>query len=91
MMDLVSSLRAQFETYGDSRTFTFLHESGRNLVEEVVTFRDLDRGAREVAAWLNSRHRSGTKASTAQRRPRAVRLRQCLDVPRCGVTRSGRV
>jgi len=55
-MDLVSRLRSQFETYGDTRTFTFLHESGRTLVEEVATFRDLDRGAREVAAWLNSRH-----------------------------------
>ncbi len=27
--NLVEQLRSQFETYGDSRTFTFLHESGR--------------------------------------------------------------
>jgi acyl-CoA synthetase (AMP-forming)/AMP-acid ligase II len=54
--NLVERLRFQFETYGDSRTFTFLHESGRTLVEEVAAFRDLDRGAREVAAWLSSRH-----------------------------------
>jgi acyl-CoA synthetase (AMP-forming)/AMP-acid ligase II len=54
-VNLVERLRSQFETYGDSRTFTFLHESGRTLVEDVVAFRDLDRGAREVAAWLSSR------------------------------------
>jgi len=42
-MDLVARLRSQFETYGDSGTFTFLQESGRTLVEEVVNFRDLDR------------------------------------------------
>ena len=54
-MNLVERLRSQFETYGDSRTFTFLDESGRNLVEDVASFRDLDRGARELAAWLSSR------------------------------------
>jgi hypothetical protein len=53
--DLVSRLRFQFEAYGDTRAFTFLRESGRHLVEEVATFRDLDRGAREVAAWLSAR------------------------------------
>lgn len=52
--DLVSRLRHQFETHGDTRAFTFLRESGRHLVEEVTTFEELDRGAREVAAWLNS-------------------------------------
>jgi len=52
---LVSRLRFQFEAYGDTRTFTFLRESGRHLVEEVTTFRELDRGAREVAAWLSAR------------------------------------
>jgi len=36
--NLVERLRFQFETYGDSRTFTFLHESGRTLVEEVAAF-----------------------------------------------------
>lgn len=53
--NLVSRLRTQFEVHGDARRFTFLHESGRALVEEVATFRDLDRSAREVAAWLRSR------------------------------------
>jgi len=53
--DLVSHVRSQFEVYGDIRSFTFLRESGRNLVEEMTTFRDIDRGAREVAAWLSSR------------------------------------
>lgn len=53
--NLVEQLRYQFETHGDSRTFTFLNESGRTLVEEVVSFRELDRGARGVAAWLSSR------------------------------------
>jgi acyl-CoA synthetase (AMP-forming)/AMP-acid ligase II len=53
--DLVARLRSQFVVYGDTRSFTFLRESGRHLVEEVTTFHELDRGAREVAAWLNSR------------------------------------
>lgn len=52
--NLVERLRSQFETYGDSRTFTFLHESGRTLVEEVAAFHDLDPGAREVAGWLHT-------------------------------------
>ena len=52
---LVSRLRSQFDTYGDARTFTYLQESGRTLTEHVTTFRNLDRGAREVAAWLSSR------------------------------------
>jgi acyl-CoA synthetase (AMP-forming)/AMP-acid ligase II len=55
MTNLVAHLRSQFETYGDSRTFTFLNESGRTLVEDVAAFRDLDRAARELAAWLRSR------------------------------------
>ncbi len=53
--NLASRLRSQFQVYGDTRSFTYLRESGRHLVEEVTTFRDLDRGAREVAAWLSSR------------------------------------
>jgi acyl-CoA synthetase (AMP-forming)/AMP-acid ligase II len=53
--NLVSCFSSQFETYGDTRSFTYLHESGRELFEQVTTFRDLDRGAREVAAWLGSR------------------------------------
>jgi acyl-CoA synthetase (AMP-forming)/AMP-acid ligase II len=50
--DLVSHLRSQFEAHADDRRFTFLYESRPDLVEEVVTFRELDRGARKVAAWL---------------------------------------
>jgi len=53
--NLVAHLRSRFEVYGDTRSFTFLRESGRELVEDVASFRDLDRGAREVAAWLSSR------------------------------------
>lgn len=53
--DLVSQLLSQFEIYADTRSFTFLSESGRQLVEEVTSFRDLDRRAREIAAWLSSR------------------------------------
>jgi acyl-CoA synthetase (AMP-forming)/AMP-acid ligase II len=52
--NLVSHLRSQFAAHAETRSFTFLHESGRKLVEEVATFRDLDHSAREVAAWLSS-------------------------------------
>jgi acyl-CoA synthetase (AMP-forming)/AMP-acid ligase II len=53
--NLVSHLRSQFEVYGDTRRYTFLVESRRDLVEDVLTFRELDRGAREIAAWLAKR------------------------------------
>ncbi|MDQ1714160.1 MAG: hypothetical protein QOC60_105 [Frankiaceae bacterium] len=53
--NLGSHLRSQFEIHADDRCFTFLYESQRDLVEDVVTFRELDRSAREVAAWLASR------------------------------------
>jgi acyl-CoA synthetase (AMP-forming)/AMP-acid ligase II len=53
--NLVAHLRSQFGVYGDTRSFTYLREFGRRLVEEVASFRDLDRGAREVAAWLRAR------------------------------------
>ncbi|HVQ50602.1 MAG TPA: fatty acyl-AMP ligase [Mycobacterium sp.] len=53
--DLVSHLRSQFEVHADDRCFTFLNESGRHLVPEVSSFGDLERDAREIAAWLNSR------------------------------------
>ncbi len=53
--DLVSHLRSQFEVHADDRCFTFLNESGRHLVPEVTSFGDLDRDAREIAAWLSSR------------------------------------
>ena len=53
--DLVSHLRTQFERHAETRCFTFLNESGRHLVPEVTSFADLDRDAREVAAWLSAR------------------------------------
>jgi acyl-CoA synthetase (AMP-forming)/AMP-acid ligase II len=52
--DLVSHVRSQFQVHADTRCFTFLNESGRHLVPEVTSFGDLDRDAREVAAWLSS-------------------------------------
>jgi acyl-CoA synthetase (AMP-forming)/AMP-acid ligase II len=52
---LVSRLRSQFQIYADTRGFAWLHESGRALTEDATTYRNLDRGAREVAAWLSSR------------------------------------
>lgn len=53
--NLVSCFRSRLETYGETRNFTYLVESGRHLVEDVTTFTALDRSAREVAAWLGSR------------------------------------
>ncbi len=53
--DLVLHLRSQFEAHADDRCITFLNESGRHLIPEVTSFGDLDRDAREVAAWLGSR------------------------------------
>ena len=43
------------EKHGDTRSFRFLREVEHHLVEEVTTFRDLDRAAREIAAWLSER------------------------------------
>lgn len=57
--DLVSCFRSQFETYGQTRQFVFLRESGRHLVEERVSFGDVDRGAREIAVWLNAHPEAG--------------------------------
>jgi acyl-CoA synthetase (AMP-forming)/AMP-acid ligase II len=53
--NLVSHIRSRFEKYGDTRSYIYLREAGRGLVEDVTTFRDLDRDAREIAAWLTSR------------------------------------
>jgi len=53
--DLVSHLRLQFEVHADTRSYTFLSESRRDLVDYVLTFRELDRNAREIAAWLATR------------------------------------
>jgi acyl-CoA synthetase (AMP-forming)/AMP-acid ligase II len=56
--DLVSHVRSQFEAHANTRCFTFLNESGRQLVPDVTSFGDLDRDAREIAVWLNSRSES---------------------------------
>lgn len=53
--ELVSHLRSQFEDAADTRNLTYLRESGRHLVEEATSFGELDRCAREIGAWLNSR------------------------------------
>ncbi len=53
--NFVSHLRAQAARYGRNRSCTYLRGVGRELVEEVVTYEDLDRDARAIAAWLDTR------------------------------------
>ncbi|WP_431952733.1 fatty acyl-AMP ligase [Nocardia lijiangensis] len=48
----VAHLRGQVGAYGDTRTYTYLREAGRELVEDVATHRELDRDARALADWL---------------------------------------
>lgn len=48
----VQHVRQQVATYGNTRTYTYLHEDGRELREEIAGYRDLDRDARAVAVWL---------------------------------------
>jgi acyl-CoA synthetase (AMP-forming)/AMP-acid ligase II len=47
-----SHVRSQVETYGDDHRFVYLREVGRELTEDVATYRELDRDARAIAAWL---------------------------------------
>ncbi|WP_109524721.1 MULTISPECIES: fatty acyl-AMP ligase [Nocardia] len=54
----VQHVRQQVLVYGDTRAYTYLREAGRELTEEVVTYRELDRDARAVAAWLADRPES---------------------------------
>ncbi|WP_280476159.1 fatty acyl-AMP ligase [Nocardia asiatica] len=54
----VHHARQQIFEYGATRSFTYLHETGRELTEEVATYLDLDRDARAVAAWLAGRPES---------------------------------
>ncbi|MGK8490393.1 fatty acyl-AMP ligase [Nocardia asiatica] len=54
----VHHARQQIFEYGVTRSFTYLHETGRELTEEVATYLDLDRDARAVAAWLAGRPES---------------------------------
>ncbi|WP_067847463.1 fatty acyl-AMP ligase [Nocardia lijiangensis] len=51
----VAHLRGQVDAYGDTRTYTYLREAGRELVEDVATHRELDRDARALADWLAHR------------------------------------
>ncbi|MCP2296551.1 Acyl-CoA synthetase (AMP-forming)/AMP-acid ligase II [Nocardia amikacinitolerans] len=51
----VAHVRGQAAAYGDTRSYTYLREVGRELVEEVVTYRELDRDARALAEWLTRR------------------------------------
>jgi acyl-CoA synthetase (AMP-forming)/AMP-acid ligase II len=53
--DFVSHVRAQAARYARARSFTYLRGVGRELVEEVVTYEQLDRDARAIAAWLATR------------------------------------
>ena len=53
--DFVSHVRAQVERFGDTRAYTYLREVDRELVEERVTYADLDADARAIAAWLAER------------------------------------
>ncbi|GAD84567.1 fatty acyl-AMP ligase [Nocardia asteroides NBRC 15531] len=51
----VHHVRQQFARYAGDRSYIYLRESGRDLVEEVVTYRELDRDARAFAQWLSGR------------------------------------
>ncbi|WP_040787088.1 fatty acyl-AMP ligase [Nocardia pneumoniae] len=54
----VHHVRQQIFEYGETRSYTYLHEAGRELREEVLTYLELDRDARAVAAWLADRPES---------------------------------
>lgn len=56
--DFVSHVRAQVAVYGDDRSYVYHREVGRELVDETVTYRELDRDARAVAVWLSTRPES---------------------------------
>ncbi|ONM46407.1 fatty acyl-AMP ligase [Nocardia donostiensis] len=51
----VHHVRRQVATYGQTRSYTHLRETGNELGAETVTYRELDRDARSVAAWLAGR------------------------------------
>ncbi|MEV0028474.1 fatty acyl-AMP ligase [Nocardia sp. NPDC050793] len=53
--NFVAHLRGQVSAYGDTRKYTYLREAGRELVEDVATYRELDRDARALADWLSRR------------------------------------
>ena len=53
--DFVSHVRAQADVHGDTRFYAYHREVGLELVEEVLSFREIDRRARATAAWLSQR------------------------------------
>ncbi len=54
----VHHMRQQVAEYGNTRSYTYLRETGRELGEEILTYRELDRDARAFAAWLAGRPES---------------------------------
>ncbi|MFE6921156.1 fatty acyl-AMP ligase [Nocardia sp. NPDC057663] len=54
----VHHVRQRFSRYADTRSYIYLRESGRELVEEVVTYGELDRDARAFAQWLSEQPES---------------------------------
>jgi acyl-CoA synthetase (AMP-forming)/AMP-acid ligase II/acyl carrier protein len=53
--DFVAHFRARAAHFGETRALTYLREIDRELVEERVTYADLDTDARAIAAWLAER------------------------------------
>jgi acyl-CoA synthetase (AMP-forming)/AMP-acid ligase II len=53
--DFVSLVRAQVERFGETRAYTYLRQDGRELVEDRVTYSELDASARAIAVWLRRR------------------------------------
>lgn len=51
----VAHFRARAAAYGDARSCTYYRDVGLDLAAETVTYRELDRQARAIAAWLSTR------------------------------------
>jgi acyl-CoA synthetase (AMP-forming)/AMP-acid ligase II len=58
--NFVAHVRAQVATYGDARSYTYIRDNGGELVEEVLTYAQLDRHARSIATRLNQ-HEQASK------------------------------
>jgi acyl-CoA synthetase (AMP-forming)/AMP-acid ligase II len=52
--ELVTRLQSQFAAHADDRSLTYLQESGRDLAKDTNTYGEMDRSAREIAAWLQA-------------------------------------
>ncbi|MBF6088663.1 fatty acyl-AMP ligase [Nocardia cyriacigeorgica] len=48
----VQHVRQQVAVYGNTRSYTYLREHGRDLEAEIAGYRDLDTDARALAVWL---------------------------------------